>query len=153
MKTFDIPGGTVSFRDKDELTVAGSRAIALATRKLPRRALEAAEAQPDGAEEGALVDEQEDEETDIVGFPIDLSDEDVEATWAYNDTLVVAYLAEWSLARPLPRSRDDLGLLPSPIYAALNQAIAAHVAPAKAASAVDGFSVDAVEDADSPTGA
>src|SRR3954469_23756172 len=114
MKTFDIPGGTASFREKDELTVGGSRAVALATRKLPRSAL------LPSAKEAGLV--ETDSETDLevavnaavehaahlLGFPVGLSDEDIEAGWAYNDTLLVAYLGEWTLSRPLPRTREDL---------------------------------------------
>jgi hypothetical protein len=89
MKTFDIPGGTASFREKDELTVGGSRAIALATRKLPRKTLEEAEKQAKAIEDGAAAEQVSDaepaeeaektEKTDILGFPIGLSDDDVDA--------------------------------------------------------------------------
>jgi len=146
MKTFDIPDGTVTFREKTDLSVGQSRAIALATRRLPKRALFAAEANGDGTPAKG--------ETDGLGFPVDLTDEEIEATWAYNDTLLLAYTAGWTLDQPLPKNAEEIGQLDSPVYGALCQAIAKHVRPAKGEEEpVDEFSVDAVEEQASPTGA
>lgn len=157
MKTYDIPGGTVTFRDKDELNVSHSRAITLASRHLSKKTFAKIDATtsdlPDDASEeeitASLTEKAKiDDGKDLLGFPIDLEDSEIEASWAYNDTLVIAYLADWTLDRPLPRSRDELAELPMPVYKGLNEAIAQHVKPT-----VDGFSVDAVEDQTSPTGA
>lgn len=157
MRTFDIPGGTVQLRDKEELTVAGSRAIALATRRLPRKTLLEATPEEQLDPETQLevaVNESVEDATDLMGFPLGLADEDIEAAWAYNDTLLLAYLGSWTLERPLPKTRDDVAELPSDIYSGLNQAIAKHVRPAKGEDAdADEFTVDAVENPDSPTGA
>lgn len=156
MQTYDIPGGTVDLRDKAELNVGHSRAIALATRRLPRRTLLASvpegDRDPETALEVAVNEATEPAAIDLIGLPVGLTDDDIEAAWAFNDTLLTVYVAAWSIDRPVPKTRDEIAELPSDLYAALNEAVAAHIKPA-AGELVDQFTVDAVEDRESPTGA
>lgn len=121
MRQFDIPGGTASFREREELSAAGSRAIAKATRHLPKRAIQPEAGDGKHAEGSAVEPEVE---TDLLGFPVDLTDDELDAVWEFNDVMILATLDSWSIDRPLPRSRDDVGALPGPLYGALQKAIA-----------------------------
>jgi hypothetical protein len=143
MRTLDIPGGKATFREKDELTVAGQRAIAKATRHVPRNLVEPTE--PAEGEDAPKI------ELDLMGFPVDFGDDELEAAWMFNDTLILVSLDSWTLDRPLPKTREDLGELPSPLYAGLNVAIA--IMQRAERTAGDDFGPDGVEDQTSPTGA
>lgn len=141
MQTFDITDGTVSFYGKEELSVGAQRRIAKATRHIPRGVIQAAnQADDDGSTES---------ETDLMGFPTHFDDADLQASWEFNDALLLAYLASWTIDRPLPKTGEDLEALPATLYGELNQLIAKVIKPGEP----DPFTVDSVEDEASPTGA
>lgn len=94
----------------------------------------------------ALAVEVEEGETpeppDLSGF----TPEDIDHLWEMQSATTWAYLLDWTLDRPLPATWRDMGDLP----AALTQALDREVSKV---AAVRLFTLDAVEDEASPTGA
>jgi len=153
--TVDIPGGQATFREQDELTVGASRAVARALRRVRRDVITA----PTIAVDGQIVDESADPDegdeakapTDLIGLPIDLTEDDLDATWAVGDVMILAMLESWTLPGPVPADSAALEALTQPVYMALQQQVA-KMQRAEATKA-DQFGPDGVEDPASPTGA
>ena len=103
--------------------------------------------------DGAVLAGQD--QVDII--PVGLSLDESRAMFEMTDTAAWVYLKSWTLrgvdglALPLPPTVDDLLDLPRNIYEALIQHAAKITADQMTKPAP--FSVDAVEDTDSPTGA
>lgn len=89
------------------------------------------------------------------GEDVSLTREETRDMLAITELAVVVYLKEWTLKTPdgtpipIPATTDEVLDLDRPLYDALTK----HAAKCLAESTVkaDGFSVDAVEDEDSPT--
>lgn len=149
LHTVKLPGGhTAKFRKESELTARQTRELSVLMAFMMPKMIAAARARrvlgADGAESKSDV---------LDGLDVELSFEDTEHIVKISELAVVAYLKSWTIrfdgkVRPLPTTADDLLDLPQPIYNALTKAANDLLFQEK----VDEFTVDAVEDPDSPTG-
>lgn len=144
-----IPGVRAKFHRTSELSPRASRELdILTTYLMPKlKALYAAETV---FIEGEVVDES----SILTALPVGLSIEETRQLFELNDLAAFTYLKSWTLRRggeiaPLPKTASELQDLPTPLYNALLAAAAKIKTDADASD----FSIDAVENPTSPTGA
>lgn len=120
MRTVDIPGGTATFREAEELRARDSDLIEAAAyaaqpalSKMPLEAIQPVDGEPEADAAGRLAEAVKD-----VTFSMD--------EWLLITQLrratVVATLESWTLDRPLP-TMQTVGDLPRDLMAALDAAI------------------------------
>lgn len=134
-----IPGGTVTFRDSNEISKREERALYKLWAKLGPVAgiIEAAaQAARDGGEEVAL--------TAVAENLPDISEEHYDTLFEIQDLTIVTFSASWTLDRPLP-TLESVSDLPRDLYDALSAAVQ------KVADKT--FSLEADPDPDAPFGA
>ena len=129
----EIPGGTATFRDPDQLAVRHRRPVQVLAGVLGHeRAQQIGQALAGGATLDSLsLDERE--------YLILLR---------MNEATLFALLESWTIGDPMPQSADDVGDMNCVVYEAL-MAEASRINMA----ADDGFTLAAVKDPESPTGA
>jgi len=144
-----VPGVRVKFYRASEISPRKSREMdILRTYLLPKlRALYE-------AQYVLVAGEEIDESILLGGLPVGLSMDETRQLFELNDITAFAHLKSWTLRRggeiaPLPKTIDELQDLPKDVYEALLTASAKIAAK----RIENDFSVDAVEDPDSPTGA
>ena len=145
--TVQIPGGTAILRDPGALAVKHRRPLQLLIGMLGPQVAQtvAREIQRDGVD-------------GLAGLGLSL--EQLGTVMQLTDATVFALLESWTLDAPLPRGLTDVGDMDTAVYDALTDACV-KVQTAWQASQpvdedgqpVDTFSVAAIEDLDSPTGA
>lgn len=134
MPTVQIPGGTAVLRDASQLKVKHRRPIQVLVGSLgPARA---EQMQRVIAEDGVRG-------LDRLG----LSPREYELIFLMNEATLYAVLESWTIEDPFPQSAEDIGDMRGDLYDALM------VEAAKVAVPDDRFSLTAVEDLESPTGA
>lgn len=159
-----VPGGSATFWKKEELPPRKSREVnILSTILAPTfkkiAAIDMASAEAEQSEASAEIGSQ------IIGdsgLTLDeglsltsrLDREETRLLFELNDVVAWAYLKDWTVKvgserRPLPETAEDFLDLPTPLY----EAISKHAAKLYNLKTDDKFSVDAVEDPNSPTGA
>ena len=126
-----IPGGTAQLRDQAELTERRRRPSKTIIARLGKDA----QAKMAAWEAGT----------------VELSQTDAELLFANNDAVIWCYLKSWTLDRPLPDPWQEVGNLPGDLYDAL--LVPCLEQDQVHAEGAAGFTVDAVEDDTSPTGA
>ncbi|UFU14638.1 hypothetical protein LQK89_02750 [Curtobacterium sp. C1] len=137
LTTLKLPGGGVAtFYKPGELTPRRERPLTILNAHLMPKFQEAFRA-------AGIVDP-----TKLGPFDLSLSIEDTEKIIHLQELAAVAYLKGWTKAEPVPTEADELLDLPRPLY----DALVGHAAKIQASSLVNMFTVDAVEDPDSPTG-
>ena len=144
-----IPGGTATLRDTADILVAGRRAVQVTLGRLSRPAVRAiltagavADTDPElQATAQALADEAMKE----------LDDEEYGRILALPDATIYALLESWTIDRPLPGNPAAVAQLPVGIYDAIYEAIQQR--QVEVVDDADEFSVAAVENPESPTGA
>ena len=129
-------GGSVQWWKRSELTPRKERPMSILNAHLMpkyKQAVDATGKNPD----------------DLGPLDVGLSREDLDEVYELQELTVLAYLKSWTLKDiPLPQNRDELLEIPLPIYDALIE----HASKIQAVNLSDAFSVDAVEDPESPTG-
>lgn len=146
MRKVDIPDGTATFRDIDDLTGRQSDLIEAATmaaasvfKKIPEVDVPREENETDEAYEERLNEAANDAFL-TVAWTMEESTRLVE----WRRAMVFATLDSWTLDRPLPKSMDDVADLPGSLARALYAAVGG-----KLMQVGTDYSPDA--DADSPT--
>ena len=90
-------------------------------------------------------------------YNLGLTEEELDLVIRVQEATVFAWLESWTLPDPLPERAADIGRMPGVVFDALvaesGRLTRETAYRAPDGSLVDPFSVDAVEDADSPTGA
>jgi hypothetical protein len=156
----DLPGGFRAYwYEPDDLTERQERPLSIMLAYMMPKIAEVARA-------GTVVSPAGEVQTSaITGATVGLSMDDLDNLFQLNDLVVFTYLRRWTLKKetrdedgeiltsepwPLPPTVDDLaGWVPKPVYMALLEH--AGKIQNRTTNTADGFSVDAVEDADSPT--
>jgi hypothetical protein len=142
MIEFDVPGGTVRFREHKEVTARGRRHMMLLASEIEPNRFRMIIA---AADDEAMLRE------------LELTRPERELLLTFPDATILALLESWTLDLPLPRTLDEVGDLPAELYDALNAVATKMNADAqpkdKDGKAVDPWGVGAVEDLTSPTGA
>jgi hypothetical protein len=127
VRRIDLPGGhwadlrepgSESGNLRDDLTVYGKRGIERVSGRLSMKAR---------VEIGALQEMEAGPAKDAATLGLDLSEADQDAFTQVADATLAALLAGWSLDLPLPQP-NTVGDMPSSIYEALTQAVAAEAA-------------------------
>jgi len=157
--TIKIPGGSATFYLEKDLPPRRERVLEILQAQLNPRKLKALR------DAARILDEDGevgDESPVLDGPDATLDAHEAELLFSLGETTAWAYLKSWTLQmqqgdatvpRPLPAAPDDFLDLPKPIY----EALTAHGAKLSAASLSksqdkkDGFTIDSVEDPDSPT--
>jgi hypothetical protein len=120
--TFDVPGGTATFRDPEDLTERGRRLVMTTimplqslARKVPQALREAAEGKGPAAEEAKL-------EIERLGRETAVTRQEAAASMEIRDAVIVALLQSWTLDEPLP-TIDNLLDLPGPLFRVLSKQV------------------------------
>ncbi len=146
--TLDLPGGgTATFRRPSEIPARTGRPLQImqtflqpklrAAQRAARITIEGEVASDDAKLDGAKFD----------GADVSLSYEETDQVTRLTELGVIAYLKSWTLARPLPTTVDMLLNENMPIYNALSERVAKLMSTED-----DEFSIDNIENPDSPTG-
>lgn len=146
MRTVEIPGGVARFRDRSEIRGRDSKLVKAATlaaanvlAKLP----EEATIKPGETEQEAANRLQE----VLKDMKLELTMAEAQKLLDLKETIVIAYLASWTLELPLP-TLETIGDLPENIYDALDAAVGGEVVNV----ATSGVNFDVNPDQNSPTG-
>lgn len=135
MPTVNIPGGTATLREPEQLKVKHRRPIQILVGSLGQARAE--ELQRTIAEGGIRA-------LDTLG----LTEHEYELIFRMNEATLFAFLESWTIDDPLPLSADDVGDMRGDVYDALM------IEAAKVRTVPDDrFTLAAVEDLSSPTGA
>lgn len=121
MNTVDIPGGTATFRDKEDLRGRDRNLIKAAS----MAASNALQKMPEEVQVGKLEGESEDEAAERLAplaAAADLTWQESLALLELRQATVIAMLASWTLNKPLP-TMDTMGDLAADLYDALEAAI------------------------------
>ena len=119
--TFDIPGGTATFRDPDALTERGRRLMLTAimplqsmASKIPDRLRKLAEGKGPEAEAAQA-------EIERLANAVSITRQEAAASMEVRDAAIIALLQNWPLEDPLP-TLDNLLDLDGPLFRALEDA-------------------------------
>jgi hypothetical protein len=146
MHPIQIPGGIAQIKDQKDLRGRDSKLIkayALAAQSVLLKIPEEARPKPGESKEEAGKRMQEYLET----HPVQMSGEEGMRMLDMKESVMVAYLASWTLEIPLP-TMETIGDLPDDVYQALDDAVGGDAIKVAAAS-VD---FDVNPDQSSPTG-
>lgn len=139
-----VDGNRFTFWKRSELSPRRSRELSIYEMAIMPRMIDLLRSQ------GKLAEEHADEMT-LEDIPVGLTLEENRQIWEMNEVAVYAFLKTWTLKKggepaPLPESIEEVQELPRKIY----DALLAHVGKLMRVKQSD-FSVDSVEDDDSPT--
>lgn len=146
MRTINIPGGIAKIKEQKDLRGRDTKLIkayALAAQSVLLKIPEEARPKPGESKEDAGKRMQEYLET----HPVQMSGEEGMRMLDMKESVMVAYLASWTLEIPLP-TMETIGDLPDEVYQALDDAVGGDAITVAAAS-VD---FDVNPDQSSPTG-
>ena len=152
--TVEIPGGeAVLSSTRAEMTPRKIREVELLQSRLGRKITDAVGASMVTCEGDVVVDNRdelnEDGSPKFTADPVDVSERELRLMSKLTDAWTWALLRSWTLPEPLPATPDDLLDLPLDLFGALR--IAASKIVADMMTEAD-FTVDSVEDRNSPTG-
>jgi hypothetical protein len=151
--TFDVPGGTVTMlTTRDEVTAGRMREVELVAARVGAKVTAAAQAVRIYCEGDLVVDNSDEKDADgepvFTGPEVHLSEHELRLMGKLNDAISWALLESWSLDRPLPETPAELLDIPYSVFSVMRE----KGAELNAAMGDGGFTVDAVEDRQSPTG-
>jgi len=147
-----IPGGSAKLRNPSDLPERYRRPLKIITTALGGERLQQIMDAAEGPEESV----------NDVAEKIGLDEREIELLLRMTDASIYALLDSWTLPLPIPTSVAAVQDMPGPVYDALSEQTAKHAAAlmtgpgtevTPAGDVVDTFTVDAIEDPASPTGA
>lgn len=151
--TIEIPGGQAVMHDRrDEVTPRRRREVELIASRVGQVVVAASKAARLYCGEDLVVDNSDvkDPKTGepVFSGDVHLTEHQLRMMARLTDAVTWALLVSWTLPEPLPEDPDALLDIPGPVFDTLRQ----KAAELNAAMGDGGFTVDAVEDRDSPTG-
>ena len=150
--TFDIPGGQATMIDRrDEVKPRRRREVELIASRVGTVVVAASQAARLYCGEDLVVDNSDVKDDDgepVFSGDVHLTEHQLRMLARLNDAVTWALLTGWTLPEPLPEDPDALLDIDAPVFDALRQ----KAAELNAAMGDGGFTVDAVEDREAPTG-
>jgi hypothetical protein len=151
--TVQIPGGQAELLNtRAELTPRKRREIEVIAARVGRKVEAAQNARRITCEGDLIVDNTEalddDGKPKFTGPDVELSERELRLLGRLNDAIAWALLKSWTLEIPLPADPDELLDIPGDVYDVLRQ----QAGEINASIGDGGFTVDAVEDRQAPTG-